>query len=72
MSGGSRENQSGNDFGFGYPRQRNDDRGGPGGNSGSGRDYNRQGQRNRYQNDDERSNSGADRPRYSGRYSDTR
>lgn len=72
MSGGPRENQSGNDFGFGYPRQRNDDRGGPGGNNGSGRDYNRQGQRNRYQNDDERSNSGADRPRYSGRYSDTR
>lgn len=72
MNRGSRDNQSGNDFGFGYPNPRGDDRGGPGNSGGSGRDYNRQGQRNRYQNDDERSNSGMDRPRYSGRYSDTR
>lgn len=72
MNRGSRDNPSGNDFGFGYPNPRGEDRGGPGGSGGSGRDYNRQGQRNRYQNDDERSNSGMDRPRYSGRYSDTR
>lgn len=72
MNRGSRDNQSGNDFGFGYPNPRGDDRSGPGNSGGSGRDYNRQGQRNRYQNDDERSNSGMDRPRYSGRFSDTR
>ena len=68
MSGGSRDNH-GNDYGFGYPRTR-DDRGG--GQSGGSRDYNRQGQRNRQPEDDNRSNSGAERPRYSGRYSDTR
>ncbi|UJR33901.1 hypothetical protein I4U23_021320 [Adineta vaga] len=69
MGGGSRDNH-GNDFGFGYPRTR-DDRGG--GQSGGNRDYNRQGQRNNRNYDDEnRSNSGTDRPRYSGRYSDTR
>ena len=65
--GGSRDNQQGNDYGYGYPRTR-DDRGGGGGN----RDYNRPGQRNRPQEDDDRSNSGVDRPRYGGRYSDTR
>lgn len=65
--GGSRDNQQGNDYGYGYPRTR-DDRGGGGGN----RDYNRPGQRNRPQDDDERSNNGADRPRYGGRYSDNR
>ncbi|CAF0777719.1 unnamed protein product [Rotaria sp. Silwood1] len=69
MGGSSRDNQQGNDYGFGYPRTR-DDRGGGGG--GGNRDYNRQGQRNRYQDDTNRSNSGADRPRYAGRYSDTR
>lgn len=68
MGGGSRDNH-GNDYGFGYPRGR-DDRGG--GHSGGNRDYNRQGQRNRYHDDDNRSNSGVDRPRYGGRYSDTR
>ncbi|CAF1269064.1 unnamed protein product [Adineta ricciae] len=68
MGGGSRDNH-GNDYGYGYPR-RSDDRGGV--HSGGNRDYNRQGQRNRYQDDDNRSNSGVDRPRYSGRYSDTR
>lgn len=70
MSGGSRDNQHGNDYGFGYPRTR-DDRGGGGGNN---RDFNRQGQgqRNRYPDDANRSNTGTDRPRYSGRYSDTR
>jgi len=69
MGSGSRDNQQGNDYGFGYPRTR-DDRGG--GNSGGNRDYNRSGQRNRYQDDDNRSSSGLDRPRYAGRYSDTR
>ena len=48
MGGGSRDNQHGNDYGFGYPRTR-DDRGGGSGGGGGGRDYNRQGQRNRYQ-----------------------
>lgn len=79
MSGGSRDDQNRGDFGFGYPRQR-DDRGGQGSGAGGGRDrdrdrdrdYNRPGQRNRYQDDDNRSNSGTDRPRYAGRYSDTR
>ncbi len=71
MGGGSRDNQHGNDYGFGYPRTR-DDRGGQSGGGGGGRDYNRQGQRNRNHDDDNRSNSGADRPRYAGRYSDTR
>ncbi|CAF4413611.1 unnamed protein product, partial [Rotaria magnacalcarata] len=71
--GGSRDNQHGNDFGFGYPRTR-DDRG-PGGSGGGGgsRDYNRQGSRNnRYPDDGNRPSSGTDRPRYAGRYSDTR
>ncbi|CAF2859805.1 unnamed protein product [Rotaria sp. Silwood2] len=75
MGGGSRDNQHGNDFGFGYPRTRDDRGGGGGAGAGGGagnRDYNRQGQRNRYQDDTNRSNSGADRPRYAGRYSDTR
>ena len=78
MSGGSRDNQHGSDFGFGYPRARDerggDSRGGSsgGGNSSGGRDYNRQAPRNRYPDDDNRSNSGADRPRYGGRFSDTR
>lgn len=63
---GQRDNQHGNDFGFGYPRQR-DDRG-----TGNTREYNRPGQRNRYQDDSNRPGSGTDRPRYSGRYSDTR
>ncbi len=72
--GSSRGNQHGDDFGFGYPRSRDDRGGGGAGGSGGGggRDYNRQGQRNRYQDDDNRSNSGVDRPRYAGRYSDTR
>lgn len=72
MSGGSRDNQQGNDFGFGYPRSR-DDRGGGsgGGGGGGGRDYNRPGQRNRPQDDENRSTGGGDRPRYGGRYSDT-
>ncbi len=73
MGGGSRGSQHGDDYGYGYPRTR-DDRGGEGGSGGrgGGRDYNRQGQRNRYQDDENRSNSGVDRPRYGGRYSDTR
>jgi hypothetical protein len=65
--GGSRDNQHGNDFGFGYPRSKDDRTGGGSG----GRDQNRSGQRDRYQNDDNRSNSGVDRPRYVGRHSDT-
>ncbi len=69
--GGSRDNKQGNDFGFGYPRTR-DDRTGGGGGGGGGRDYNRQGQRNRYQDDDNRPSGGIDRPRYGGRFSDTR
>ncbi len=69
--GNSRDNQQGNDFGFGYPR-RDDRGGGGGGNSSGGRDYNRQGQRNRYHDDDNRPTGGVDRPRYGGRYSDTR
>ncbi len=79
MGGGSRDNQQGNDYGFGYPRTRDDRGGGGGGGGGGGRDreYNRQGQgqgqRNRYQDDDNhRPSSGVDRPRYAGRYSDTR
>lgn len=71
MGGGSRDHQSEKDYGFGYPRAR-EDRGGPGSGAG-GRDYNRPGFRNRHhQDDDNLSNSGTDRPRYSGRYSDTR
>jgi hypothetical protein len=72
MSGGagSRDNQHGNDYGFGYPPTR-DHRGGTSG--GGGRDFQQQRQqRNRYQDDDNRSNSGMERPRYAGRYSDTR
>lgn len=73
MGNNSRNNQQGDDYGFGYPRTR-DDRGGGNNSGGGGRDYNRQGQRNRYQNNDDenRSSGGTDRPRYTGRYSDTR
>ena len=62
----SRDNQQRTDYGYGYRRLR-DERGGGTGN----RDHNRQGQRY-YQDDANRSNSGMDRPRYAGRYSDTR
>lgn len=68
MGDGSRDNQHGSDYGYGYPRTKEERTGGPGGN----RDHNRQGQRNRHYDDSNRSNSGVDRPRYTGRYSDTR
>lgn len=71
MGNGPRENKHGSDYGFGYPRGK-DDRGGGNNSGGGNRDYNRQGQRNRHHDDDNRSNSGVDRPRYGGRYSDTR
>ncbi|CAF0745667.1 unnamed protein product [Rotaria sordida] len=70
MGNTSRDGQHGNDYGFGYPRTR-DDRG-SGGGGGGNRDYNRQGQRNRYQDDTNRPSGGGDRPHYAGRYSDTR
>jgi len=61
FTGNSRDGQRGGDYGYGYPRTR-DDRG-----------HDRQGPRHRYNNDDDnRQNSGMDRPRYGGRYSDTR
>ncbi|CAF3960278.1 unnamed protein product [Adineta steineri] len=66
---GSRDGQRGSDYGFGYPRGR-DDRGG-----GGGRDHDRSGPRryNNNNNDDDnnRQSGGMDRPRYGGRYSDT-
>lgn len=67
MSGSSRDNQSATDYGYGYPRSR-DARGG----GAVSRNYNRQGPRNRYQDEPNRSNSRTGRPRYGGRYSDTR
>lgn len=64
---GPRDHQESNSFGYGYPRTR-DDRGGHGGN----RDHNnRPSQRFRHHDDELRPNSGTDRPRYSGRHSDT-
>jgi hypothetical protein len=56
FTGNSRDNQRGSDYGFGYPRTRDD----------------RQQPRHRYNNDDDnRQNSGMDRPKYAGRSSDT-
>jgi translation initiation factor 4B len=56
FTGNSRDNQRGSDYGFGYPRTRED----------------RQGPRQRYNNDDDhRPNSSMDRPRYPARSSDT-
>lgn len=70
MGNGPRDNKHSSDYGFGYPRGKDDRAGGAGG----GRDYNnRQGHRNHHQHDDDnRSNNVVDRPRYGGRYSDTR
>jgi hypothetical protein len=66
FSGNSRDGQRGSDYGFGYPRTR-DDRG------GGTRDNDRQGPPRRRYDDDNRQNSGANRPRYGGdRHSDTR
>jgi hypothetical protein len=61
FSSNSRDGQRGSDYGFGYPRTR-DDRG-----------HDRQGPRQRYNNDDDgnRQNTGSDKPRYGGRYSDS-
>ncbi len=55
--GHSRDGQRSSDYGYGYPRTRDD----------------RQGPRHRYNNDDDnRQNTGSDKPRYAGRYSDPR
>jgi hypothetical protein len=55
--GHSRDGQRSSDYGYGYPRTRDD----------------RQGPRHRYNNDDDnRQNTGPDKPRYAGRYSDPR
>ncbi len=55
FTGNSRDGQRGSDYGYGYPRTRDD----------------RQAPRHRYNNDDDnRQSSGMDRPKYSGRYSD--
>lgn len=68
--GGPRNNQHGTDYGFGYPRPKDDRQGG---GSGGNREYNnRQGPRNRYPDDGNRPNSRGDRPSYTGRYSDNR